>query len=208
MPYRPAPGQPLFPGAGQPSAGSWPPAVYAPPAPIWSGLYLGGHAAYDIGNIQLSGLGTIGADGGALGVHFGHNWQQSLWVLGLEMDTTVSRARGGLNSSGFEIDGAAGIFSSLRARAGLAVDNFLIYGTAGFGVAHLEAGFANARASATLPAFVFGGGIEWRHSAPISFRLEALYWELGERNVDFGLGNRAMDGAFGTIRAGMTLHFN
>lgn len=160
--------------------------MLAPPVPIWSGLYLGGHVAYDVGSIQLSGLGSMGVDGSAIGVQFGHNWQQGLLVLGIEMDTSVSRASGGLSTSGYQLSGDASIFSSLRGRAGLAIDNMLIYGTAGFGITHLEAGSGAARGSATLPTFVFGAGIEWKHSAPISLRLEALYWELGEATSTSG----------------------
>lgn len=179
----------------------------APPAPIWTGLYLGLHGGYDIGSARFAGIGGADLDGSALGLHLGYNWQSGNWVYGVETDATLSWATGGSLAGGFLLESEAGARASLRARAGYAFNNVLLYGTAGFGLAGMDAGMLGAHTSAAFPAFVVGGGVEWRLSAPVSLRLEALYWGVGERGVEFGFGRQTIDGDFTTIRAGLTFHF-
>jgi len=171
----------------------------APPAAIWSGYYVGGH---------LGGLWNDNGDNVGFskwkrqsdsyfketncikfenednnvdfigGVHVGYNWQNGVSVYGLEGDVSFA-------------DGLD-YLASFRARLGYAVDNFLLYATAGVAFA----GFDNTSINTTIHGYphtfsfdgdskvgaVVGAGVEYKVSANWSVGVEGLYYAFGDSN--------------------------
>jgi outer membrane immunogenic protein len=176
----------------------------AAPAPIWGGLYVGGH----IGGLWNDGGGTsklerwknwCRKDGGqewtdwkkvehvkfsdddnevALigGVHAGYNWQSGERVFGVEGDV----------SFGDGVD----YLASVRARLGYAMDNLLLYVTggvafAGFDDASVVMSGHNWNKSLNFGGdsevgFVVGGGAEYKLAPNWSIGVEGLYYAFGD----------------------------
>ena len=78
---------------------------------------------------------SLNPDGWMGGIFGGYNFQTSgMFVVGLEGDFTLSGATD--NGGGVRVENNWN--STLRARAGIAIDRFLIYGTGGLAVGSLE----------------------------------------------------------------------
>src|SRR5438552_3765478 len=86
----------------------------------WTGPYVGAHLGYGWGSADSTDLsGFVG------GVQGGYNIQSNQFVMGLEGDiglANIDKSSGGTKAS---IDS----LGSVRARAGFAFDQFLVYGT-------------------------------------------------------------------------------
>jgi len=177
----------------------------APLAPIWGGLYVGGHVGglwNDGGDSNLSwrskDRGCWGNCKGEYsqweeitrvkfaeedndvtligGLHIGYNWQSGARVFGVEADASFG-------------DGVE-YLASLRARLGYARDNLLLYVTAGVAFAGfddtaIEASLGRFKKSADLGGdsevgFVVGGGAEYKLSSNWSVGVEGLYYAFGD----------------------------
>jgi outer membrane immunogenic protein len=115
-------------------------------------------------------------------------------------------------------------FSTVRARIGVPIDNFLIYGTGGLIVGGVKASqdlaFAGGEgvvvnAKSTLSGPAVGGGVEMLLPGPWSVKLEALYYDMGSLKtvatpVNGAPTNFNVFKTFGfqgaMIRLGVTLH--
>jgi outer membrane immunogenic protein len=171
------------------------PTAYAP-APVWTGLYIGGH---------LGGLWNDSGDSSAHyarwncrkekcedwykssqtkfdedddlsllgGFHVGYNWQDGARVYGLEGDVSFA--------SGIDY------LASLRGRIGhLLNDDLLIYATAGvafvgFDDKTVDFSPFGGKKNIEIPGdsevgFVIGGGVERKLTSNISVGLEGLYY--------------------------------
>ena len=75
--------------------------------------------------------------------------------------------------------------SSIRGRLGWAINDWLLYGTVGWGFSHFE--FAENMPAAPFSGklrledegIVYGGGVEWMLSYGVSLRAEYLRYDLG-----------------------------
>ena len=140
--------------------------------------------------VQLTPQGFIG------GGQAGYNWQVRNLVLGLEADLEGS----GINASGSltttppgNLTGTTTLehkllwFGTLRGRAGVAVDNWLFYGTGGlvYGDVKSSSGFSAIPAtgtgsSSTLRAgWTLGAGTEVGIARQWTAKFEYLYFDLG-----------------------------
>ena len=111
----------------------------APPVYNWGGIYVGINGGWGLGNgkwtVSGNGASSDKANGGIVGGTLGCNYQTSAFVFGVEGDFDWS----GINSSTannvciFSGNCQTGNnwLSTLRGRAGCAVDRVLFYGTAG-----------------------------------------------------------------------------
>jgi outer membrane immunogenic protein len=181
--------------------------VVVTPAFSWSGWYVGVTAGYangshssddlagaflgypDLANSQSHGF----AGGGTLGV----NLQSGRLVYGLEADiswltnkTSFVDPNGALNNFYPSATNRVNYLGTLRGRLGLAVDNTLIYATAGFAYAGVENTarynsyfFAtndtpNYDAKSTRWGWVVGGGVEHAFAPNWTLKGEALFVEL------------------------------
>jgi outer membrane immunogenic protein len=176
--------------------------VYAT-APIWSGLYVGGH---------IGGLWNDGGDSSAFwtrkdrctekcddhwkefkkatfddgnedvsligGLHVGYNWQDGTRVYGIEGDVSFA-------------DGLD-YLASVRARLGHTVNNTLFYATAGIAFAGIEdktihADFKHGDTTFDVSGekevgLVIGGGVEHKLAPNVSIGVEGLYYLFDDAN--------------------------
>lgn len=208
------------------------PAVYD-----WTGFYVGGHVGY--GSIDLKGVfdkgdGTdfhdtgsgrfdLDDDGFLGGAQIGYNVQIDRLVLGIEGDFSFTdwsddvQSRGRNREVSFDTD----YFATLRARAGYAVDNILLFATAGVAWtdtefrARTDFGPVNQKGDVKLNdvGFVFGGGGEYALDENWSIKAEALYAIFNDKERTSNLTNGSEVGDFVKLddvfvaRVGVNFHF-
>ena len=171
----------------------------------WSGVYIGGNGGYGwasaTGTASISGGFLNGAsastsgsgNGGIAGGQLGFNWQINQLVLGVEGDMQWSGQSTTTNTPscfGFcTITETAGInwFGTARARAGVAFDRVLLYGTGGVACANwndsVSASGLGVTAnlvslSATSIGWTAGAGIEVGITPYLSARVEYLFMDF------------------------------
>jgi len=164
----------------------------------WNGLYVGLHGGYgwqDLkGTFNNTGIATnlsgIDLNGAIVGGQIGYNWQSGGFLLGVEFD--ASTLAGGGESVGVPIlpdsavlSGDMSYLSSVRARLGWAINNWLLYGTVGWGFAEYkftenvpDIGFED-KVRLHDSGVVFGGGVEWMVLYGVSLRAEYLRYDIG-----------------------------
>lgn len=153
---------------------------------IWTGLYAGAHTGY--GEVLDEPAG-FDVGGGLLGMHLGYNYQIGSTVLGVEGDYTGSWMEDGV----LDVD----YLASIRARAGYAFGNALLYGTIGYAWADAS----TLGGSADVDGLVLGAGLDYKFAQNWSARVEGLqYWLEPE--------NGGGDFDVGVVRAGVSWHFN
>lgn len=175
----------------------------------WSGFYAGLNLGYGWAEADVLGITDDFGNGVFGGAQVGFNYDFGGFVLGAEGDiqlSDISRTEdlGGGFSGTTSIDN----FGTVRARAGVAVDRFLPYVTAGFA-------WANATISATTPAgsgevddnyagWTVGAGAEYALTDNVSIKAEYLYLDFG--GADFGTGTD-IDLTSHVVRAGLNYQF-
>jgi outer membrane immunogenic protein len=186
-------------------------AVKAPspvPAPIynWTGLYIGVNGGYGWGQQDPLNLlsnrfdrASFDINGGMFGGTFGAQIQQGYVVLGLEGDLDWANIRGsGITTPtiagipvGLTLDATSKIsaLGTVRARTGVAVNNWLLYVTGGAAfvkesangssIAGLPCGSLGVLTSCTdshwRPGIAAGAGVEWGFASNWSAKAEYLY---------------------------------
>ena len=180
------------------------PFIAAAPVFTWTGFYVGVNAGYgwsDDDNDAVA-LADEDDDGGFLGgAQVGYNYQIGSFVVGLEGDIQyVDFGREGVfnfrdeqgNARQGEFE-SSDWFGTVRARAGVAFGQALIYATGGFAFADDATGWTA------------GGGVEYAFTNNLSAKIEGLYVSLDADNDDgFDFDN---DVDFGVVRAGLNFRF-
>src|SRR6185312_14181518 len=164
----------------------------APPAPVqpvqavnWTGLYVGVHGGYSWG--KWEGDLTFDPGGGPIEVFDpahrtidGHGW-----------------LAGGQVGFNYQIDGRLDWFGTVRGRAGVAFDRFLIYATGGAAFGQSKADLivtniipcclvtATASAKENHVGWTAGAGVEWMYSRNWSIKAEYLHVDLGAADYHF-----------------------
>lgn len=222
------------------------PNVFSPtPAANWSGFYVGAQAGYAWGSdqtqVDVAGLPfTLVApdydtSGFVGGVHAGFNYQTGPAVFGLEGDLELAGVSGSVGltgtgsfpgyrvTSGTEVD----FQGSLRARAGVALERLLIYGTVGLAGAAVEnvyraelpkgnvfgapAGAASSKTDELRWGWTIGGGVEYAITSNLTARAEYRYTNLNSyRNVTTFLSSSSaaeQEPDFHTLRIGTSYRF-
>jgi outer membrane immunogenic protein len=178
----------------------------AVPMFMWTGFYAGINAGYGFGSFTGSGASNLQDPNGFLGgLQIGYNHQVNQFVFGLETDLGYSNIGGkasgtGVAGSKYHLD----YLGTVRGRAGIAVDRFLPY---------LTAGYAYGGGSATIPGvgkaepfnqgWVAGLGVEYAITNTITARVEGLYVDMTDRTV---LGTK-IGSENGIVRAGINAKF-
>jgi outer membrane immunogenic protein len=164
----------------------------------WNGLYVGLNAGYawqDVnGTFDGSGVATnltgIDLNGAIVGGQLGYNWQSGQFLLGIEGDASTL-VQGGDHVVNNGLPGAATLgadmsyLASIRGRLGWAINNWLLYGTVGWGFSRFE--FTENVPSIAFDGkqhlddsgIVYGGGVEWMLAYGVSVRAEYLRYDLG-----------------------------
>ncbi len=202
-----------------------------PPAPTWTGFYLGINGGFGGDRNQypftvggISGTSSLNSSGFFGGGQVGYNWQFApTWVAGLETDIDAADIQGmasttvpGASSSiGTRLDW----FGTVRGRIGyLVTPNALLYGTGGWAYGHTTssasataAGLAvGASAGRDMNGWTAGAGLEYALTRWLSFKTEYLFVDLGGANlssgvvagVPFSLNEKT---TFHTVKAGINV---
>ena len=187
-------------------------------------VYFAGERASDLRN-KIDGDQTAFTAGGILG----YNYQIDQIVLGVEADFNYlgfSDSNKNDVSTFFQTEDAysrtsleADWFGTIRGRLGYAIDNVLIYGTAGAAYGHMQAdgklvvGDSTWKGSTetTNWGWTVGGGAEYGIDN-WSLGLEYLYVDLGDAEWDSNVIQDAKfkanaDYAFSTVRATVKYRF-
>ncbi|MFI5410066.1 outer membrane protein [Kaistia sp. UC242_56] len=221
------------------------PVVVAPAAFNWSGFYAGVHAGYAWGSEDDNQSSLFGeppiaqvltdsavadsfdVDGFIGGVHAGYNWQMDQFVFGLEGDLDYANIKGSEGYAGYvtnfdefvtgNLEFESQWQASLRARAGYAFDNFLIYGTGGIA-------FANAKMSSngnydedgaafgsddsnTHVGWTAGVGAEYAFSPNWIARAELRYSDFGHKTYQLLEGPVDADFTQTAVTVGLSYKF-
>jgi outer membrane immunogenic protein len=190
--------------AGAASAADIPrPSYYSPTIPVssygWTGPYFGGNIGYEWGATSNNPTRPSGIAGGLQG---GYNWQTGQFVFGGEADLQLT----GANDMFAPWKFSNPWFGTMRARGGLALNSFLIYGTLGFALGDLQAQtFGLQTENHTNVGWTAGAGIEAGLSRNWSAKIEYLYVNLASSN--FTLTGTSNGLSASVFRTGVNYHF-
>jgi len=182
--------------------------VAAAPAPIspaanWSGYYIGALLGYNWGetnNAAVAGPDIEGFDGGG---YIGANYQWNQFVLGVEADALISGANGSAGSISVDQNWSA----SVRARAGLGLDHFLLYGTGGVAASGVDVSDATSSDDNTLWGWTVGAGAEALLKENITARVEYRFADYEGKTYTLDSGTGDADLQTHSVRAGVGLKF-
>lgn len=187
--------------AGSAAAADFPPSSFVG-APVgvysWTGFYLGGHLGYQWGSTTLNSSDPSGVAGGFQG---GYSLQSGQFLVGLELDLTLSGADGRFAPWLF----VNPWFGTVRGRAGYALNNILFYGTGGFAYGNLRAEAFGTTETQTLTGWTLGGGMEVGLTRNWSARVEYLFVDLG--GEPFTLTGKANGLSSNVFRLGANFRF-
>jgi outer membrane immunogenic protein len=181
-----------------------PPVVAAQPANDWTGFYLGALAGWTWADFGTdAAAGDVDADGIDGGIYAGANWQWGNFVVGGEADFIIS----GVDGSEGALNVEQGLNGSLRARAGVALDRFLAYGTGGAALTEAELSNAAGSDSSTLWGWTVGAGVEALLTDNITSRVEYRYTDYEDDTFTLGGAPVNSDLTTHSLRAGVGYKF-
>lgn len=171
-------------------------------APVygWQGAYVGlagggswGRSKHVDRVTGLDDTPAFNVNGGMFGATAGYNWQLTGWIFGAEGDLSWTAQKGSSHDSGpagnpdFSSFTKMQWLGTLRGRLGYTPGNLLLYATAGYAVAGVEAGIKSTAtgtvfdsASASRSGWTVGAGAEWAFGPAWSAKAEYLYVKLGD----------------------------
>src|ERR1700729_240239 len=176
---------------------------YNAPAPLsgfsWMGPYLGANIGYEWGDVSNNPTKPSGIAGG---IEAGYNWQFGQFVTGVEADIQASGAEDTFAPWQFSNPW----FGTLRGRAGVAIGNTLLFGTAGVAYGSLTVETpGNLTETRTSLGWVAGGGLEVGFTPRWSAKAEWLYLDLSDRS--YSLTGTTNGLAANLLRLGVNYHF-
>jgi outer membrane immunogenic protein len=194
----------------------------APPMYNWGGIYIGLNGGYGFGNTNWSGAGSstgnFNIQGPLAGGTLGANFQTGQFVFGIEGDGDWSNIKGSESASNAVCPGcqtANTWLATLRARAGVAWDRVLLYGTAGGAAGSINATGAGITSTSNSEfGWTAGGGLEYGITDNVTAKIEYLYVNL--QNGSFSCPATCTGGPFtgsvsfdtSLVRAGLNFKFN
>jgi outer membrane immunogenic protein len=193
--------------ADLPSRAAPAPIIAAAPIFTWTGFYVGVNAGYGWSDDDFDAVDFADDedDGGFVGgAQVGYNWQFGSFVVGAEADIQYADfGREGVfnfvDEDGDIFDGEferSDWFGTVRARAGVAFGQALVYATGGFAFADDANGWT------------VGGGLEYAFTNNLSAKIEGLYVSLdADNDFDFDIDGFDNDVDFGVVRAGLNYRF-
>jgi outer membrane immunogenic protein len=150
---------------------------YTAPPPLaasWAGPYIGATLGYEWGEVSNNPTQPSGIEGG---LEAGFNWQHGNFVYGGEADINLSGAEDTFSPWQFSNPW----FGTVRGRAGVAINNVLVYGTAGLAYGSLTATSpGNLSETHTSFGWTAGAGVEVGFAPHWSAKAEWLYLDLAD----------------------------
>ena len=128
-----------------------------------------------------------------VGGQIGYNWQSGQFLLGVEFDA-MTLAGGGDNLNVASTPGAVvstdmNYLASVRARLGWAINNWLLFGSVGWGFSEFQfdqnvpSTSYSSRLRLDDNGLAYGGGVEWMMAYGVSLRAEYLRYDMGASSV-------------------------
>jgi outer membrane immunogenic protein len=162
----------------------------------WSGPYVGGSIGWanheatwdDINEDWFSGTATADSDGVLISGYGGWNWQFSTMLLGIEADLSFATNSTTDNLSDYDdiTKNEVTNLSTIRGRAGMIVDDYLVFATYGVAVANIEVEMTSVEYPTDVfqpkdynEGWVAGAGVERKLSDQSALKLEALFYDFG-----------------------------
>lgn len=177
-------------------------APYYPPSPplmaySWMGPYIGVNLGYQWGLATNSGANPGGFAGGIEG---GYNWQYGQFVYGVESDLQLSGAND--TFAGWKFSNPW--FGTLRGRAGVAMNNVLLYATLGlaYGSGTIDIGAQSE--TNTHFGWAGGAGMEVGLTPNWSAKAEYIFVDLSDRRYVL-FGNTGFESSI--LRFGVNYRF-
>ena len=179
------------------------PPAYNEPAAVsssWTGAYAGGHvgAAMPSANPFRDGKGL------ALGVQGGYNYDMGNFVVGGEVeathlgDTKVHVPDGSLRER-WRV--------AAKAKAGVKMDETLLYGTAGLSVTSLRDGNGVTGPDGMKEGYLLGAGVEHKFTQQISGKVEYNYVATDDVRTFSRNGTSHTDISDNVVKGGLNYHF-
>ena len=164
----------------------------------WSGPYAGLNIGYEWGRVT----NTVGEPSGLTGGgQVGYNWQSGQFVFGAETDIQFSGADDTFAPWKFSNPW----FGTLRARAGVAFNNVLLYGTFGLAYGSLKGQLLGLDETKTEVGWAGGVGAEYGITPNWSAKVEYLYMDLASRAFTITGTDNGLHANF--LRFGLNYHF-
>jgi outer membrane immunogenic protein len=210
--------------ADLPSRYSPAPTYNALPVFTWSGFYAGLNAGlgWSVGTSRhydpAFGRVNGGKSGFVGGIQGGYNYQFGMFVIGAETDLQYAAVdnKGSSYGSTYFPGNSDGYFGTIRARAGVAFDRALVFGTAGFaygdigGNKAVDTELGRHRDNSNNWGWTLGAGAEYAITNNITAKVEGLYVNL-DTSDNYALSDSVdirRDTEFGVLRAGVNYKFN
>jgi outer membrane immunogenic protein len=176
---------------------------YTAPAPLsassWAGPYLGATLGYEWGKVDNNPTRPAGIEGG---IGAGYNWQMGQFVAGVETDIAVSAASDTFAPWQFSNPW----FGTTRGRAGVAIGNVLVFGSAGLAYGSLTATTpGNLSETRSSLGWAAGLGAEVGFMPHWSAKAEWFYLDLSDRA--FTVTGTSNGLTANLIRLGVNYHF-
>ena len=179
--------------------------VYGDPtdAGKWTGFYAGAH----LGGVTTQDLANLNADNVRFsgGVQGGYLQQFGMFVMGAELEASVA------NDLTYALAPGAALRENwsivAKGRAGVALGDTLLYGTAGLSLANLEGTGTAVASTETNAGIAFGAGVEQRLTDQLSIRAEYLqtqYLDVGSSVGGIGRTDNLTNHA---LNVGLNFHF-
>ena len=167
----------------------------------WSGAYVGATVGATVGKKGLPGVKDFKNSSFVGGVHAGYNQQlESNWVLGVEADLNVSKAKKGAVIS-------PKYSAAARVRAGYAIGRILPYVDGGIAVGKLatSASAGTKTEKHTHVGYTVGGGVEYALTDNVTTRVSYHYVDLKDRN--YNIGGKTQSVGYNAHNIGVGLSF-
>ncbi len=172
----------------------------------------GGHGWLD-GHFETAGLTPLDGsfDGGSLGAFAGFNKQfANNVVIGLEGDLEHNWNEQDLATLIGTFTGKADWQGSIRGRLGYSFGRALVYASAGWAAAHVDAdlvGLVNASTSEVYHGYTVGAGVDYAVTDRIFGRLDYRYSDFGSKDLNFGGTVVESDLSQHSVRLGLGVKF-
>ncbi|MDH4442008.1 MAG: porin family protein [Rhizobium sp.] len=179
----------------------------------WTGGYAGVTGGYGWldGRFETAGLNPLDGnfDGGSLGAFAGFNTQfDNNFVIGIEGDLEHNWNEENLATLLGTFTGKADWQGSIRGRLGYSFGRALVYASAGWAAAHVDAelqGIASTRE--TYNGYTVGAGVDYAVTDRIFGRLDYRYNDFRSKDLDFAGTTVESDLSQHTVKLGVGVKF-
>jgi outer membrane immunogenic protein len=175
-----------------------------PPLATWAGPYAGVSLGYGFSGTTTPVTGDIDTDGFVGGVFGGYNFQNDIFVYGLEGDVGYGQIKG---DNGFT-ETQSGFEGSLRARMGVAVtDDILLYATGGGAAQQMEVSDPVGSDEQAMVGWTAGGGVDMKLTEQVFGRVEYRYTDFGSQDFNTGSGLQSVESNENRVTFGIGMKF-